>query len=76
VSLTAEERTDDREPAARTGLRRVGWVRLVEGPTDIRAEVVGVGHRSPTARPITLGTAHALMSSGVPVVCIREGTTA
>jgi hypothetical protein len=55
------------------GLRRVDWVRLVVDHDAVRAEAVGVGYRLPSARPISLSVAAALMAQGTPSVT-RTGT--
>ena len=51
-----------------TGLRRVDWIRLVVDHDAVRAEAVGVGYRLPTACPIPLSVAAALMAEGTPSV--------
>ena len=56
------------DAAVRTGLRRVDWVRLIEDGGRYRAEVVGVGFRLPSTRPISLALAAELIASGVPHV--------
>ena len=57
-------------PAApvETGMRRVSWVRIVLDDHGPRCQVLGVGHRLPNARPISLDTALALAAAGVPTV--------
>ena len=54
--------------APSTGLRRVSWVRIVVDGQGAHCEVLGVGHRLPAARRISLDTALALAASGVPTV--------
>ena len=61
-----------RPPAAETGLRRVSWVRIVLDGDGPHCEALGVGHRLPAARRISLDTALALAASGVPTV-VRSG---
>jgi hypothetical protein len=56
------------DATARTGLRRVDWVRLVEDGGRYQAEVVGVGFRLPVTCPISLALAAELIASGVPHV--------
>jgi hypothetical protein len=55
------------------GLRRVDWVRFVVDHDAVRAEAVGVGYRLPTARPISLSVAAALLAQGTPSVTRNEG---
>lgn len=57
-------------PPARveTGMRRVSWVRIVLDGSGAHCQVVGVGHRLPNARRISLDTALALAATGVPTV--------
>ncbi len=51
------------------GLRRVRWLRIVLfGGGDAQAQVVGIGHRLPVVRPVSLATAASLAASGVPTV--------
>jgi hypothetical protein len=55
---------------ARTGLRRVDWVRLLvdsEGKS-VAAQVEGVGHRSLQRRAVPLSLAHELIAGGTPYV--------
>lgn len=52
------------------GLRRVTAVRLVRTDGRLRAEVVGVGHRSPRTMSVPLRTAARLITAGVPSVCV------
>jgi hypothetical protein len=49
-------------------MRRVSWVRIVLDGERTRCELFGVGHRLPSARPVSLETALALSASGVPTV--------
>jgi hypothetical protein len=49
-------------------MRRVSWVRIVLDGTVAHCEVMGVGHRLPNARRVSLDTALALAASGVPTV--------
>ena len=51
-----------------TGMRRVSWVRIVLDDDGARCQVLGVGHRLPNARPVSLDTALALAATGVPTV--------
>jgi hypothetical protein len=61
--------------APRTGLRRVSWVRIVVDGGGARCEVLGVGHRLPSVRRVSLDTALTLAASGVPTV-VRSAATA
>jgi hypothetical protein len=49
-------------------MRRVTWVRITVDGAGARCEVLGVGHRLPTVRRVSLDTALALAASGVPTV--------
>jgi hypothetical protein len=51
-----------------TGMRRVSWVRIVIADGVAECEVLGVGHRLPATRRVSLDTALALAASGVPTV--------
>ena len=51
-----------------TGMRRVSWVRIVLDDGGAHCEVLGVGHRLPNVRRVSLDTALALAASGVPTV--------
>ncbi len=51
-----------------TGMRRVSWVRIVLDDSGAHCEVLGVGHRLPSVRKVSLDTALALAASGVPTV--------
>jgi hypothetical protein len=53
-------------------MRRVNWVRIVVVDGHARCEAVGIGHRLPTVRAVSVETAMALAGSGVPSV-IRFG---
>jgi hypothetical protein len=55
------------------GLRRVDWVRFVVDHDAVRAEAVGVGYRLPTARPIPLSVAAALLAQGTPSITRTVG---
>ncbi len=57
-------------------MRRVSWVRIVLDDAGAHCEVLGVGHRLPNARRVSLETALALAAEGVPtVVRSAEGET-
>jgi hypothetical protein len=58
---------------AAAGLRRVDWVRFVVDHDAVRAEAVGVGYRLPTARPIPLSVAAALLAQGTPSITRTVG---
>jgi hypothetical protein len=62
------------EQSGAAGLRRVDWIRFVVDHDAIWAEAFGVGYRLPTARPIPLSVAAALMAQGTPSVTTRLGT--
>ena len=49
-------------------MRRVSWVRIVLDDRGVHCDVLGVAHRLPTSRPVSLDTALALASRGVPTV--------
>ena len=49
-------------------MRRVSWVRIVLHHDGAHCQVVGVGHRLPNARRISLDNALALAAAGVPTV--------
>lgn len=57
---------------ARSGLRRVGWVRVTLLAHGASCELVGTGHRRPAAHRITLSAAASLIASGVPSVVLRR----
>ena len=54
--------------AVETGMRRVSWVRIVLDQDGAHCQVLGVGHRLPNVRRVSLDTALALAASGVPTV--------
>ena len=54
-------------------MRRVSWVRIVVDGHGAHCEVVGVGHRLPTVRRVSLDTALGLAASGVPTVVRSAG---
>ncbi len=58
----------ERPRAVETGMRRVSWVRITLDDDGARCQVLGVGHRLPNARPVSLDTALALAAAGVPTV--------
>ena len=59
-----------------TGMRRVSWVRIALDDGGAHCEVVGIGHRLPAARRVSLDTALALAARGVPtVVRAADGTS-
>lgn len=49
-------------------MRRVSFVRVVTDATGVWAEAVGVGHRLPVTRTITVAKAVELSQAGVPLV--------
>ena len=49
-------------------MRRVSWVRIEVSPGGVTCDVVGVGHRFPATRRVSLTTAGALAADGVPTV--------
>ena len=55
-------------PSVDIGMRRVSWVRIVLDEDGAHCSVLGVGHRLPDARRVSLETALALAASGVPTV--------
>lgn len=58
------------------GLRHLSFVRVdLSGPCP-RAEAVGVGHRRPVSRPVSLQRAADLAAAGVPTVVRRGGDPA
>jgi hypothetical protein len=62
--------------AVQTGMRRISWVRITLDEQGIHCDLLGVGHRRPMVRQISLDTALTLASRGVPtVVRSPEGTT-
>ncbi|MCA1707965.1 MAG: hypothetical protein LC808_33695 [Actinobacteria bacterium] len=58
------------------GMRRVSFVRVVVSDACVAAEVVGVGHRLPSTRRVSLTTAAALAAHGVPMVLRPPGVPA
>ncbi len=57
-------------------MRRVSWVRIVVDDGGAHCAVLGVGHRLPRARRVSLDTAVALAAAGVPtVVRSADGAT-
>jgi hypothetical protein len=56
-------------------MRRVSWVRIVVTDDGAECEAVGVGHRLPNVRRVSLETALALAERGVPTI-VRSGTDA
>ena len=54
-------------------MRRVSWVRIVVDGDGVHCEVLGVGHRLPTVRRVSLDTALDLAASGVPTVVRSAG---
>ena len=54
-------------------MRRVSWVRIVVDGEGAHCEVVGVGHRLPSVRRVSLDTALGLAASGVPTVVRSAG---
>ena len=66
--MIALPKASHREIAPDTGLRRVTWVRIALDDGGAHCEVIGVGHRLPTTRRVSLDTALALAGAGVPTV--------
>jgi hypothetical protein len=58
-----------------TGMRRVSWVRIVVDGEGAHCQVLGVGHRLPSVRRVSLDTALALAANGVPML-VRTGDAA
>jgi hypothetical protein len=54
--------------AVETGMRRVSWVRILLDEHGAHCELLGVGHRFPSVRRVSLDTALALAARGVPTV--------
>jgi hypothetical protein len=50
------------------GMRRIDFVRIAVGDDGLTAEAVGVAHRLPAIRPISLAHAVSLSEAGVPTV--------
>jgi hypothetical protein len=57
-----------RHSALAVGMCRVDYVRLLVGDDRVRAELVGVGYRLPTAREVPLAYATGLIREGTPSV--------
>ena len=57
-----------KKTAVQTGMRRDCWVRIVVDDDGVHCEALGVGHRLPSVRRISLDTALALAAQGVPTV--------
>ena len=53
----------------------MSWVRIVVDDQGTRCEVLGVGHRLPTVRRVSLDTALGLAASGVPTVVRSAGAS-
>ena len=51
-----------------TGMRHDCWVRIVVHDDGVHCELLGVGHRLPNVRRVSLDTALALSARGVPTV--------
>lgn len=72
--------TDPRRPGREVledlGMRRVSFVRVVLADGAVTAEVVGVGHRLPVTRRVSLATAADLAAGGVPTVMRPAGAPA
>ena len=49
-------------------MRRVSWVRIAVDDDGAHCEVLGVGHRLPNVRQVSLDVALALAAAGVPTV--------
>jgi hypothetical protein len=49
-------------------MRRISWVRITVDEQGAHCDLVGVGHRLPMVRPVSLDTALALAAQGVPTV--------
>jgi hypothetical protein len=56
-----------------TGMRRNCWVRIVVDDEGAHCQLLGVGHRFPSVRRISLDTAVALAAKGVPTVVRPAG---
>ena len=59
-------------PRPDVGMRRVSCVRVLVGPSALRAEVVGTADRLPVVRPVPLRVARALIAAGTPTVVRRR----
>ena len=55
-------------PTVETGMRRVSWVRITLDEHGVHCDLLGVGHRLPRVRRVSLDTALALAAQGVPTV--------
>ena len=56
-------------------MRRVSWVRITLDDQGVHCHLLGVGHRLPSVRQVSLDTALALAGYGVPtVVRSADGT--
>lgn len=53
---------------AALGMRRLSFVRIVLCADGVACQAVGMGHRLPSTRPVSMATAAALAASGVPTV--------
>jgi hypothetical protein len=58
--MQSSSRTLHTVQAAFAGMRRVDYVKMVEG-VAVRFSVVGIGHRFPVERPITPSVARELL---------------
>ena len=56
-------------------MRRVSWVRIIVDDAGAHCEVLGVGHRLPSVRRVSLDTALGLAASGVPTVVRSAAAT-
>ena len=54
--------------AARLGMRRIEWVRVVVDEEGPHAELSGVAHRLPRIQRIPLALAASLAAEGVPLL--------
>lgn len=54
-------------------MRRVSWVRVVITDEGAECEAIGVGHRLPNVRRVSLDTALALAAEGVPAIVHQHG---
>lgn len=52
----------------RSGCAGLSFVRIVLRADRVACQAVGMGHRLPSTRPVSLTTAAALAASGVPTV--------
>lgn len=60
-----------RDQAAALGLRRVTYLRVVVSGSGVAAEAVGVGHRLPVTRRVSLAMAATLAAGGVPTAVLH-----